>query len=224
MKTSSKSIWALAGMLILAAAPAQAADNTPAPSGASTDPAPATTTIIERDRAEPRAVSRSEEVTVRGRVVDLVSYLTDGSTTAYDPAKLRAGEAPLVGLLTEDNKVHLILNVEQNSEVMRSLRTQSGERYSVTGEVKQRGGLSAIKIKSLAVATGNGAASSVDRGGETPDPNDTSEPSVDGQLNPSDIYDKSDPNANHDGKVRDTNIKDRGPASTNVPNVDKVRD
>jgi hypothetical protein len=180
--------------------------------------------IVERERNTANMeLKRGENITVTGRVVDLTSYLSDGEITSFDPAKVKAGEAPMIGLVSSDRKVHLILNADQNSEFMRTLKNQSADRYTVTGDRIERGGLCAIKVKSASVSTGTEASDAMEnnRSSQSNQSNQSAETgdfSTYGDNKESGALDGSgDPNAKNDGKDVDSNLKDRGPASTNNP-------
>ena len=95
--------------------------------------------------------SKSEEVTLKGEVVDLHCYVTRGAKGPEHAACSNAciSRGVSVGFLSEDGKLHLLLD-EKPFSVKEKVANLANQPVKVTGTLVERDGVRAILLKSIA--------------------------------------------------------------------------
>lgn len=91
---------------------------------------------------------------VQGEVLDMACYMAhEGKGSKHKSCALKCiKDGAPIGLLTKDGAVYLLVEDHDSPQPYAQIKEWAAEQVKVTGELKQRGGVQAILVKSSAKA------------------------------------------------------------------------
>ncbi len=99
-------------------------------------------------------ISKKDEIkTVTGEILDMKCYMSSGAhgDGHKDCAASCVKRGAPMGILTDEDKVYLLIEDGKKSEAYEDAKKHAGEKVTITGTVAEKGGVQALIVSEVKV-------------------------------------------------------------------------